>query len=91
MVCTSMVECQWDSVVPSPYSPTFTGLELTFMGVTRSNSGLFRAPGFIVSPVGKGERRKKKEKGRKEKAIEKGWKEGRKDKKDQRKDKKKEF
>ena len=27
-----------------------------------SNSGLFRAPGFIVSPVGKGEKRKKKRK-----------------------------
>ena len=37
-----------------------SGLELTFMGGTWSNSGLFRAPGFIVSPVGKGERRKKK-------------------------------
>ena len=34
-----------------------TGLELAFMGVTRSNSGLFSTPGFIVSPVGKGERR----------------------------------
>ena len=45
-----------------------TGLELTFMGLTESNSGLFRAPGFIVSPVGKRERRgKKKEKGRREK------------------------
>ena len=32
-----------------------TGLELTFMGVTRSNSGLFSTPGFIVSPVGKRE------------------------------------
>ena len=49
------------------------------MGVTRSNSGLFRARGFIVSPVGKGERRKIKEKGRKEKGIEKEWKEGRKE------------
>ena len=42
-----------------------TGLELTFMGLTRSNSGLFSTPGFIVSPVGKrerGEERKKKEK-----------------------------
>ena len=51
-----MVECQWDSVVPSPYSPELTGLELTFMGVTRSNSGLFSTPGFIVTPVGKRER-----------------------------------
>ena len=30
-----------------------TGLELTFMGVTQSYSGLFSTPGFIVSPVGK--------------------------------------
>ena len=60
-----MVECQWDSVVPSPYSPELTGLELTFMGVTGSNSGLFRASGFIVSPVGKGERRGKKGEGKK--------------------------
>ena len=34
-----------------------TGLELTFMGVTQSNSGLFSTPGFVVSPVGKRERR----------------------------------
>ena len=57
-----------------------TGLELTFMGVTRSNSGLFSTPGFLVSPVGKresGEKKKKKEKGRKEKEIEKERKEGR--------------
>ena len=43
-----------------------TGLELTFMGVTGSNSGLFCTPGFIVSPVGKressgGEEEKKQE------------------------------
>ena len=38
-----------------------TGLELTFMGVTRSNSGLFITPGFVVSPVGKRERGVKKE------------------------------
>ena len=50
------------------------------MGLTGSNSGLFRAPGFIVSPVG-GERRKKKEKGRMKKGIEKEWKEGRRNKK----------
>ena len=31
-----------------------TGLELTFMGLTRSNSSLFSTPGF-VSPVGKRE------------------------------------
>ena len=58
-----------------------TGLELMFMGVTRSNSGLFSIPGFIVSPMVKGERRriKKKEMGKKEKGIEKEWKEGRKE------------
>ena len=74
-----------------------TGLELMFMGVTRSNSGLFSALGFIVSPVVKRERRgkkkQKKEKGRREKGNRKGM-EGRKEeviKKDQRKDKKKEF
>ena len=64
------------------------------MGVTGSNSGLFRAPGFIVSPVGKGERRIKKEKERKEKGIEKEWEQGRKEegiKKGRRKYKKKEF
>ena len=63
-----MVECQWDSVVLSPYSPVLTGLELTFMGVTQSNSGLFSTPGFVVSPVGKRERgeEKKKEAERKE-------------------------
>ena len=54
-----------------------TGLELTFMGVTWSNSGLFSTPGFVVSPVGKRERgvggkkkkrrKKKKKKGRREK------------------------
>ena len=44
-----------------------TGLELTFMGVTRSNSSLFSTPGFVVSPVGKrerGEERNKKKKTR---------------------------
>ena len=85
-----MVECQWDSVVPSPYSPDGTGLGLTFMGLTGSNSGLFTAPSFIVSPVGKGERGGKKEKGRKEKGNRKGM-EGKGIKKDGRKDKKKEF
>ena len=50
------------------------------MGLTGSNSGLFRAPGFIVSPVGKRERRgKKKEKGRKEKVIQMERREGRKE------------
>ena len=46
------------------------------MDLTASNSGLFRAPGYINSPFGKGERRKKK-KGRREKGNRKG-KEGRK-------------
>ena len=50
-----MVECQWDSVVLSPYPPVLTGLELTFLDPTVSNSGLSRAPGSIFSPVGKGE------------------------------------
>ena len=50
------------------------------MGLTESNSGLFSTPGFIVSPVGKGERRKKKEKGREEQGIEREWKEGRRNK-----------
>ena len=60
-----------------------TGLELTFMDVTRSNSGLFSTPGFLVSPVGKRgmgakkKKRKKKKKGRREKGNRKG-KEGRK-------------
>ena len=68
-----------------------SGLDLTFMGVTRSNSGLFSTPGFIVSPVGKGEKkREKKKKGRKEKEIEKERKEEG-IKKDLRKEKKKEF
>ena len=56
-----------------------TGLELTVVGVTRSYSGLFSTPGFIVSPVGKREGRNKKR--RREgwkKGIEKEWKDGRK-------------
>ena len=67
------------------------------MGLTWSNSGLFSAPGFIVSAVGKGERTKKKKKRRWEggkNRIEKEWKEERKEegiKTDQRKDKKTEF
>ena len=73
-----MVECQWDSVVLSPYSPVLTGLELTFMGVTQSYSGLFSTPCFLVSPVGKrGRGTKKIRKGRREKGNRKG-KEGRK-------------
>ena len=55
-----------------------TGLELTFMGVTRSNSGIFSPPGFVVSPVGKRERgweeKKRREGGKK--GIEKERKEG---------------
>ena len=42
------------SVVLSPYPPALTGLELMFIRLTGSNSGLFRAPGSSVSPVGKG-------------------------------------
>ena len=54
------------------------GLELMFMGVTQSYSGLFSIPCFLVSPVGKRERGgRKKEKGRREKGNRKG-KEGRK-------------
>ena len=33
----------------------FPDLEVMFMDVTRSNSGLYSTPGFIVSPVGKRE------------------------------------
>ena len=50
------------------------------MGVTRSNSGLFSTPGFVVSPVGKrqrGEERKKKRREGGKKEIEKERKEGR--------------
>ena len=47
------------------------------MGLTRSNSGLFSAPGFIVSPVRKRERAEKKDKGRRQKGNRKR-KEGRK-------------
>ena len=55
-----------------------TGLELTFMGVTWSNSGLFSTPGFLVSSVGKrgrGQKKKKRREGGK-KGIEKERKEG---------------
>ena len=65
-----------------------TGLELTFMGVTQSNSGLFSTPGFLVSPVGKrgiGQKKKKKNR-RREKGNRKGKEEG--IKKDRRQDKK---
>ena len=59
-----------------------TGLDLTFMGLTGSNSGLLRTPGFIVSPVGKRGRGAKKKKSREvgKKRIEKERKEGRKNK-----------
>ena len=60
-----------------------TGLELTFMGVTRSNSGLFSTPGFVVSPVGKRERGSEGKKGRREgrkKGVENEEKEGRRNK-----------
>ena len=58
-----------------------TGLELTFMGVTQSYSGLFSTPGFLLSPVGKRGMgaKKKKKKERTEggkKGIEKERKEG---------------
>ena len=58
------------------------GLELTFMGVTRSNSGCFSTPGFVVSPVGKrgmGAKNKKRREGGK-KGIEKERKAGRRNK-----------
>ena len=54
-----------------------TGLELIFMGVTRSNSGVFNSLGFIVPLVGKTERWG--DKGRRQKGNRK-WKEGRKNK-----------
>ena len=59
-----------------------TGLELTFMGVTLSNSGLFSTPGFFVSPFGKRGKVgiKKKKKGRRKKGLEKERKEGRRNK-----------
>ena len=61
-----------------------TGLELTFMGVTQSYSGLFSTPGFLVSPVGKrgmGAKKKRKKKGRREKGNRKGKEEGRRNRK----------
>ena len=60
-----------------------TGLELMFMGVTQSESGLFSTPGFLVSPVGKrgmgGKKRERRREGGK-KGIEKERKEGRRNK-----------
>ena len=58
-----------------------TALELTLMGLTRSNSGLFSTPGFLVSPVGKkrkGGKKKRREGGKR--GIEKERKEGRRNK-----------
>ena len=58
------------------------GLELTFMHVTQSYSGLFSTPGFLVSPVGKrerGEGERRREGGKKR--IGKERKEGRRNKK----------
>ena len=52
-----------------------TGLELTFMGLSQSYSGLFITPVFLVSPVGKKWNGGKKN-GRREKGNRKG-KEGR--------------
>ena len=51
------------------------------MGLTWSKSDLFSAPDFIISPVGKRERRKKKRREEGKKGIEKEWKEGRRNKK----------
>ena len=80
-----------------------TGLELMFMGVTWSNSGLFSTPGFVVLPVGERERRgekmrrdgrgkgleKERNEGRRNKKC-KGWKEEE-IKKERRTERKKEF
>ena len=57
-----------------------TGLEVTFMGVTQSNSGLFSTPGFLVSPVVKEEMGGKKRREGGKKGIEKERKEGRRNK-----------
>ena len=58
-----------------------TGLEVTFMGVTQSYSGLFSTLGFLVSPVGKGGLGAKKGGGEGgKKGIEKERKEGRRNK-----------
>ena len=63
------------------------------MGLIRSNSSIFSTPGFVFSPVGKGERgeERKKKMGKREKGNRKGGKEGRREegiKKDRRQDKK---
>ena len=69
---------QWDSVVLSPYSSVLTGLELTFMCLTRSNSSLFSTPGFVVAPVGKIERGGER-KGKKKKKKNQRWEGGKKE------------
>ena len=48
------------------------------MDLIGCNSGIFRAPGFIVSLVGNGERREKRRREERKREIEKKWKEGRK-------------
>ena len=68
-----------------------TGLELMFMGLTRSNSGLFSSPCFIVSPVGIRESRRGKKKGEGKEGKRELKRKGRKEegiKKDRRQDKK---
>ena len=51
------------------------------MGLTGCKSGLFRAPGFIVSPVGKEEKKEKGNKGKRNRKGKEGRKEGSKEKK----------
>ena len=75
-------------MVQSPWSPVLAGLELTFMGLTRSISGLFSTPGFILTC---GKKRKEEKKRRREggkKGIEKERKEARRNKEIWRQDKK---
>ena len=58
-----------------------TGVDLTFMGVTRCNSVLFSTPGFLISPVvkrGRGAQKERMEGGTR--GIEKERKEGRRNK-----------
>ena len=50
------------------------------MGVTRSNSGLFSTPGFLVSPVGIRERGRGRIREGGKKGIEKEWRKGRRNK-----------
>ena len=61
-----MVECQWDSVGLSPYFPVLTGLELTFMGMIGSNSGLSELQ-VLLSYLWENEKEKKMEREGKEK------------------------